>query len=90
MSEKDKDTPRKSIHATIENVHELEGYDDLVERILSTFTPEERLAGLQPEERLAGLRVEEILRYLRERAEVEGTLPAAMLEALRKALDETP
>jgi hypothetical protein len=96
---------------TMENNHELEGYDDLVERLLSTLTPdevlrhykpEERLAGLRPEEvlrhykpeeRLAGLRPEEILQlllHLQERAEVEGKLPAAVLEALRKAVDGTP
>ena len=26
----------------MENIHELEGYDDFVERLLSTLTPEER------------------------------------------------
>jgi hypothetical protein len=105
---------------TMENIHELEGYDDLVERLLSTLTPEEvlrhykpeerlaglqpeevlphykpeeRLAGLRPEERVAGLRPEEILqllRHLQERAEVEGELPAAVREALRRLADKTP
>jgi hypothetical protein len=77
---------------TMENIHELEGYDDLVER-LSTLTPEEVLRHYKPEERLAGLRPEEILqllRHLQEWAEVEGKLPAAVLEALRKAVDGTP
>jgi hypothetical protein len=96
---------------TMDNINELEGYDDMVERLLSTLTPEEvlrhykpeerlaglrpeeRLAGLRPEERLAGLRPEEILQFLRhlqERAKVEGQLPDAVLQALRKIVDETP
>lgn len=95
----------------MENIEELEGYDDLVERLLSTlrpdevlkhYKPEERLAGLRPEERLAGLRPEEILaglrpeeilqllRHLQERAGAEGALPAAVREALRKIVNETP
>ena len=87
---------------TMENIHEIEGYDDLVERLLSTLTPEEvlrhykpeeRLAGLRPEERLAGLQPQEVLqllRHLQEQAGGEGELPAAVREALRKALDGTP
>jgi hypothetical protein len=85
---------------TMENIHEIEGYDDLVERLLSTLTPEEvlrhykpeeRLAGLQPQERLAGLQPQEVLQLLRHLQEQgESELPAAVREALRKALDETP
>jgi hypothetical protein len=105
---------------TMDNLRELEGYDDLVERLLSTLTPEEvlrhykpedilhhykpderlaglgpeeRLAGLGPEERLAGLGPEELLQLLRhlgERATVEGKLPAAVLEALRRYVDGMP
>ncbi|HWN70939.1 MAG TPA: hypothetical protein VNM90_25025 [Haliangium sp.] len=87
---------------TMENVHELEGYDDFVERLLSTLTPEEvlrhykpeeRLAGLRPEERLAGLRPEEILQllqHLQKRAGVQGELPEEVLQALRKLVDKTP
>jgi hypothetical protein len=45
----------------MENVHELEGHDDLVERVLSTLSPEQRLAGLSVAERLAGLSVAERL-----------------------------
>jgi hypothetical protein len=61
--------------------------------VLRHYKPEERLAGLHLEERLAGLRPEEILQFLRhlqERAEVEGKLPASVLEALRKIVDGTP
>jgi hypothetical protein len=56
--------------AAMANAHDLEGYDDLVERLLSTLSPEARLAGLSPEEvmrhytpeqRLAGLAREEVL-----------------------------
>jgi hypothetical protein len=97
----------------MEKLRELEGYDDVVERLLSTlapeevlrhYKPEERLAGLGPEERLAGLRPEDVLRHYgleqllahvrdlapAERAAVEGKLPAAVLEALRKYVDGMP
>jgi hypothetical protein len=63
------------------------------EERLAGLGPEERLAGLGPEERLAGLPPEEILQFLRhlgERGELEGKLPAAVLEALRKAANGTP
>jgi hypothetical protein len=89
---------------TMDNIHELEGYDEMVKRLASSLSPEERLAGLAPEERLAGLAPEdvlrhygldELLRHLRdltpaERAEAEGKLPPEMLAALRKYVDETP
>jgi hypothetical protein len=98
---------------TMENVHDLEGYDVLVERLLSTlppedvlrhykpeeilhhFKPEERLAGLRPEDVLRHYGLDELLRHLRdlapaERTDVEGKLPSAVREALRKYVDETP
>lgn len=61
---------------SMENLRELEGYDDLVERLLSTLTPEERLIGLRPEdvlghykpeERLAGLPPEDVVQHGLER-----------------------
>jgi hypothetical protein len=45
-------------------IHDLEGYDEIIqkivtglppEKVLSAFKPEQRLAGLPPEQRLAGL-----------------------------------
>ena len=50
---------------TMDNIHELEGYDEMVRRLASSLSPEERLAGLGPEERLAGLGPEERLAGLR-------------------------
>lgn len=66
---------------TMENLRELEDYDDLVERLLSTLTPEEVLRHYKPEQLLHHL-----LRDLTpaERAAIEDKLPPAMLEALRK------
>jgi predicted component of type VI protein secretion system len=84
----------------MENLRGLEGYDDLVELLLSQLTPEgvmlhykpeARLAGLAPEARLAGLAPEallQLLRHLGKRA--EGKLPAELLEALRKSIDGLP
>ena len=84
---------------TMENLRELEGYDDLVERLLSTLPPEEVLRHYNPEQRLAGLQPEEVLRHYKpeellrhllrdlapaERAAIEDKLPPATLEALRK------
>ncbi|MCG8425507.1 MAG: hypothetical protein MJE77_47115, partial [Proteobacteria bacterium] len=56
--------------AQMEDIGNLEGLDDLLEKLAATlgpelvlrhFAPEERLAGLEPEERLAGLEPEERL-----------------------------
>ncbi|MFO0760937.1 MAG: hypothetical protein U0359_30955 [Byssovorax sp.] len=43
------------------NVQDMEGYQELVRKLMDIATPEERLAGLAPEERLAGLAPEERL-----------------------------
>ena len=40
---------------------QLEGYDELVKKMLASLTPEQRLAGLSARERVAGLPAEEIL-----------------------------
>jgi hypothetical protein len=78
---------------TMENAHDLEGYDDLVERLLSTLSPEERLAGLspeevlrhyKPEERLAGLAPEEVLRHF------EPEQIASYLRSLAEAKGKLP
>ena len=77
----------------MEKLRELEGYEDVLELIKSMHGPEELLKNLTPEERLAGLGPEErlqLLRHLGERAGAEGKLPAAVLEALRKATNGTP
>ncbi|WP_437760123.1 hypothetical protein [Sorangium sp. So ce1389] len=40
---------------------ELEGYDEMLQKLLDSLPVERRLAGLRPEERLVGLRPEERL-----------------------------
>ena len=40
-------------------VHELEGYDEVMQKLLDALSPEQRLAGLAPEQRLAGLAPEQ-------------------------------
>jgi len=71
-------------------MHELEGYEDLIQKfiaavgpevVLRRFKPEERLAGLPPEERLAGLAPEERLVDL-DRDHAVLALPDEMLHAL--------
>jgi hypothetical protein len=66
----------------METLRELEGYDDLVELMLSALTPEERLAGLRPEERLAGLRPEERLAGLGPEERLAGLQPEERLAGL--------
>jgi hypothetical protein len=57
---------------TMDNVHDLEGYDELVDRLLEVlprdevlrrYKPEDVLRHYKPEERLAGLQPEEALRH---------------------------
>ena len=77
----------------MEKLRELEGYEDVLDIIKDMHGPEELVKNLTPEQRLAGLGPEErlqLLRYLGELAEAEGKLPAAVLEALRKATNGTP
>jgi hypothetical protein len=42
-------------------MHEMEGYDEVIRRLLSGLTPEQRLEGLTPEQRLAGLTTEQVV-----------------------------
>ncbi len=69
---------------TMQDVKELEGYDEMLQKLLDSLPIERRLAGLTPEERLAGLAPEERL---------AGLTPAHQLlalsdEALRAFPDE--
>jgi hypothetical protein len=87
---------------SMDNVHDLEGYDELVERLLRVlppedvlrhYRPEERLAGLKPEERLAGLKPDEYIHHFatmtpEEQGEVVRAMSPAERAALRKQLDE--
>ncbi|KYF89699.1 hypothetical protein BE20_19895 [Sorangium cellulosum] len=86
---------------TMQDVEELEGYDEMlqklldslpVERRLAGLTPEERLAGLAPEERLAGLSPAHQLLALSDEAlrgfpdEHLRSLPAEVQDAIRKRI----
>jgi hypothetical protein len=62
-------------------MQEMEGYDELVLRFLSTLTPEQRLAGVPPEARLAGLGRDE--QALALPIEVLPFLPEEYLRSLR-------
>lgn len=70
-------------------MHELEGYDEVIRKIvevlppedvLAAYRPEQRLAGLLPEQRLAGLAPEQLLLALPDDA--LRALSDAYLEAL--------
>lgn len=43
------------------SMQDMEGYDEVVQKFLSTLSPEQRLAGLAPEQRLVGLAPEQRL-----------------------------
>ena len=75
--------------AQMEDIENLEGLDDLLEKLAATlgpelvlrhFAPEQRLAGLEPEERLAGLEPEQLARALR-------SLPQEVQETIRRKLN---
>jgi hypothetical protein len=62
-------------------LHDLEGYDEVVQRFLELIPPEQRLAGLAPEQRLAGLAPEQRLAGLAPEQAVLA-LPDEVLRAL--------
>jgi hypothetical protein len=59
---------------------ELEDFDEVVAKFVSTLRPEQRLAGLAPEERLAGLAQPELILALRD--DVLRGLSAEFIESL--------
>jgi hypothetical protein len=68
---------------------ELEGYEEVIqklvsslppEQVLARYKPEQRLAGLQPEQRLAGLQPEQVVLALPD--EMLGALSDAYLASL--------
>ncbi|MCC6554856.1 MAG: hypothetical protein IT372_17930 [Polyangiaceae bacterium] len=75
---------------------ELEGYDEVIQKLVSSLAPEQRVAGLAPQERLAGLRAEEqvlalsdeLLRRLPE--DFVRTLPADVQEEIRRRVAGAP
>ena len=79
-------------------IHDLEGYDEIIqkivtslppEQVLSAFKPEQRLAGLPPEQRLAGLPPDQAVLALPDELlralseEYLSTLPAAIRAVIR-------
>ncbi len=64
-------------------MHELEGYDEVIQKILASLSPEQRLAGLAPEQRLAGLAPEQQLLALSD--DMLRTLPDTYLATLPAA-----
>ncbi len=56
-------------------MHELEGYDEVIAKLLATLPPEERVAGLSPKERIAGLPPEERVAGLSPEERVAGLSP---------------
>ncbi len=62
---------------------DLEGYDEMIRKVLDGLSPEQRLAGLAPEQRLAGLTPEQALLALPD--ETLRTFPDAYLATLSDA-----
>jgi hypothetical protein len=61
---------------------ELEDFDEVLRKFVTTLSPEERLAGLAPEERLAGLAPEERLAGLAPEERLAGLAPEERLAGL--------
>lgn len=61
-------------------MHELEGYDEVIRKIVEVLPPEDVLAAYRPEQRLAGLAPEQLLLALPDDA--LRALSDAYLEAL--------
>ncbi|KYG04538.1 hypothetical protein BE21_46255 [Sorangium cellulosum] len=92
---------RPAKEGMMQDVEEMEGYDEMlqklldslpIERRLAGLTPEERLAGLAPEERLAGLSPAHQLLALSDEAlrgfpdEYLRSLPAEVQDAIRRRI----
>jgi hypothetical protein len=60
---------------SMDNVHDLEGYDELVARLLEVLPPEDVLRHYKPEERLAGLAPEDVLRHYKPEERLAGLAP---------------
>ncbi|WP_437311451.1 hypothetical protein [Sorangium sp. So ce388] len=72
-------------------MHDLEGFDEVVrkllatlppERVLSAYAPEQRMAGLTPEQRMAGLTPEQRMAGLTPEQRMAGLTPEEVLLAL--------
>ena len=63
-------------------MQDMEGYDELMQEMLATLSPEQRLAGLAPEQRLAGLPPEQRLAGLAPEQRLAGLAPEQRLAGL--------
>jgi hypothetical protein len=63
-------------------MHELEGYDEIIQKFVRTLPPEQRLAGLPPEQRLAGLPPEQRLAGLPPEQRLAGLPPEQVVLAM--------
>ena len=64
------------------SLHDLEGYDEVMRKLLDRLPPEQRLAGLAPEQRLAGLAPEQRLAGLAPEQRLAGLAPEQRLAGL--------
>jgi hypothetical protein len=67
---------------TMQDPKQREGYDEMLHKLLSSLTPEQRLRGLKPEERLSGLKPEERLSGLKPEERLSGLKPEERLSGL--------
>src|SRR5262249_46158538 len=63
-------------------MHELEGFDEIMQKFIMTLPPEQRLAGLPPEQRLAGLSPEQVLAALPPEQRLAGLPPEQAVLAM--------
>jgi hypothetical protein len=61
------------------SMQDMEGYDELMTKLLASLPPEQRLAGLAPEQRLAGLAPEQRLAGLAPEQRLAGLAPEQVL-----------
>jgi hypothetical protein len=83
----------KQEEGTMQSIKEMEGYDEMLQKLLDSLPPEQRLAGLPPEQRLAGLPPEQRLAGLPPEQRLAGLPPeqqplALSDEVLRRFPDE--
>lgn len=63
-------------------IHELEGYDEVIQQLIATLPPEQRLAGLPPEQVLAAFKPEQRVAGLPPEQRLAGLTPEQAVLAL--------
>ena len=63
-------------------IHESEGYDEVIQKLIATLSPEQRMAGLPPEQRVAGLPPEQRMAGLPPEQRLAGLTPEQAVLAL--------